>query len=269
MRFEDFDVLLFPGAGDNAAHVPCKEFRVQCAVVRDSRGSELLTHTSSSGYELTVEADFTPLLTGFIPSLAPGSQFQISIHSWTPQRFRFHPEVAPNADSPQQVWHVQLTVDGVIIGIEIFQPDVVWPKVISLANTQVIRGRIQPLRFPQFHEEVMKESSWDALSDLGRIKVEISEGYLRGARGNQSFVKLTTHAIFSFQHAPMGKPFHISDVIPTKRVKTFRRYTARSQHRLAESRHDAKSDFSTGDAPSYATSEYFRRTPSEAQHEHQ
>lgn len=70
MRFEDWDILLFSTGRDSK--VPVKEFRVACKVVPDMEFSH-----SHGTYGL-------PIMTCFIPALAPGTPFNISIHRWRP-----------------------------------------------------------------------------------------------------------------------------------------------------------------------------------------
>lgn len=65
---------------------------------------------------------------------------------------------------------------------------------------------MQPLRFPRFYKSVMSQQHWDANDFKGRVKVELSEGYVKLENGKQMFVKLMNHAIFNFQPAPLGMP---------------------------------------------------------------
>lgn len=75
MRYEDWDVVLLPVGRESK--IPFKEFRVACHVVPD--------------YELShVHGSSMPVMTCFVPSLAPGMPFQVSIHCWrTPQISQF------------------------------------------------------------------------------------------------------------------------------------------------------------------------------------
>lgn len=86
MRYEDWDVLLFPSGRD--ARVPLKEFKVHCHVVPDT---DFAHNRGSFGL---------PTMTCFIPSLEPGTHFHISIHCWgVPQvshytlNYSKHPEL--------------------------------------------------------------------------------------------------------------------------------------------------------------------------------
>ena len=104
MRYQDWDVLLFP-AGEEAAHVPVKEYRTQCY-------TELRDHT------------VTPLLTAFIPALPRHAPFQVSIHSWT--------KTGPlNGRAAKEAWQVKVVIDGACVAAEIFEIDVTWPQIMS------------------------------------------------------------------------------------------------------------------------------------------
>lgn len=74
MRYDDWDVLLFPSGETRDARIPLKEFKVNCHVVPDT---EFAHNRGTFGL---------PAMTCFVPSLQPGAQFHISIHCWgTPQ----------------------------------------------------------------------------------------------------------------------------------------------------------------------------------------
>jgi hypothetical protein len=109
MRYQDWDVLLFP-AGEEAAHVPVKEFRTQCYVEVHDRVA-------------------TPLVTTFIPSLPRNAPFQVSIHSWT----KTGPLLAPglNGERAKEVWQVKVVIDGAFVAAENYGIDVSWPQIMS------------------------------------------------------------------------------------------------------------------------------------------
>jgi hypothetical protein len=67
MRYNDWDILLFPG--DQT--IPLKEFRTSCHVVDDA---ELTLPDLPIGL---------PTVTCYVPSLKAGEPFQVSIHTWT------------------------------------------------------------------------------------------------------------------------------------------------------------------------------------------
>lgn len=113
MRYQDWDVLLFP-AGEEAAHVPVKEFRTQCYV-------EQYDHGPQHGIVAT------PLLTTFVPSLPRNAPFQVSIHSWA-KTGPIHGVV-----SAKEAWQVRVVIDGACVATENFAIDVNWPQILSLS----------------------------------------------------------------------------------------------------------------------------------------
>lgn len=62
---------------------------------------------------------------------------------------------------------------------------------------------IEPLVFPSFKEEILRQDWWVPADDLGRIKVVLSEGFLRDSMTNP-FERIKNIVAFSFQHAPQG-----------------------------------------------------------------
>ena len=109
MRYQDWDVLLFP-AGEEAAHVPVKEFRTQCYV-------EVHDHST------------IPVLTTFVPLLQRNSPFQVSIHSWG----KTGPMLAPSGDGSRlkEYWQVKVVIDGVCVATQDFGIDGHWPQIMS------------------------------------------------------------------------------------------------------------------------------------------
>jgi hypothetical protein len=67
-------------------------------------------------------------------------------------------------------------------------------------------GEPEPLRFPVFHSEILKQSHWDAGESYGRIKIMIAEGLCREMRATDSqppaFERFREVVGFAFQHAP-------------------------------------------------------------------
>jgi hypothetical protein len=104
MRYENWDVLLFPGG----SRVPIQEFRTQCFVTPDRGrasvchpcGSKMLMRTATESPYLLSGAFINPspfyhpyrtvgqlpILTSFVPSLSPNNPFRVSIHSWEKPR---------------------------------------------------------------------------------------------------------------------------------------------------------------------------------------
>lgn len=72
--------------------------------------------------------------------------------------------------------------------------------ILATAND----NQAHQLRFPPFHKTMLSQNTWNAADTLGRIRVELSSGYLDEKCGGR-FSKLAGHVIFAFQPAPMGK----------------------------------------------------------------
>ena len=70
-------------------------------------------------------------------------------------------------------------------------------------------GEPEPLRFPVFHAEILKQSHWDAGESYGRIKIIIAEGLCRDMRPTDTippaFERFRDVVGFAFQHAPSSK----------------------------------------------------------------
>lgn len=115
MRYQEWDVLLFPAGEQEATHVPLKEFRTTCHVE---------AHQENSNHLYT-----TPLLTTFVPCLQRGAPFQISIHSW----METASVIAASTDTgfkPRELWQVNVVIDGICVAVENFDIDVTWPQII-------------------------------------------------------------------------------------------------------------------------------------------
>lgn len=57
----------------------------------------------------------TPLLTSFVPSLARGVPFQISIHSWTKPKLFSEATTAVDDFASKGVWQVRVLIDGICV----------------------------------------------------------------------------------------------------------------------------------------------------------
>ncbi len=109
MRYLDWDVLLFP-VGE-AGHVPMKEFNTKCYL-------EEIAETQSQ----------VPLLTTFVPSLAAGAPFQVSVHSWT--RTQGMLGSFPDGTKTQEFWQVRIVIDGEVVGVKHFDAAAMWPQIV-------------------------------------------------------------------------------------------------------------------------------------------
>ncbi len=103
MRYEDWDVLLFPSGRE--CRVPMKEFKVACNVVPDTEFSH-----SYASHSL-------PVMTCFTPGHPPGTAFHVSIHSWrTPEVSQFTRAYSKHADLVK--FEARIFVDGRIVAYD-------------------------------------------------------------------------------------------------------------------------------------------------------
>lgn len=110
MRFQDWDVLLFP----HGSHVPIREFRTACFAQQDTR-------TMST----------TPLLTCFVPSLTANAPFQVSVHTWVKPASILGANNAGYVAGAKYQWRIKIVVEGNAIANETFPEDVDWPRQIG------------------------------------------------------------------------------------------------------------------------------------------
>lgn len=85
MRYEDWDVLLFP----EGSKVPIQEFKTQCFVTKDTESPYLQNPSIvNPSIYYPVQGNFgqMPVLTSFIPTQPKDSPFRVSIHSWEKPR---------------------------------------------------------------------------------------------------------------------------------------------------------------------------------------
>ncbi|KAK7421238.1 hypothetical protein QQX98_002370 [Neonectria punicea] len=185
MRYEDWDILVFP----RGCEVPMKEFKVACHVVHDAEFSQ-----SHGSFGL-------PTLYCFVPSLAAGTPFQISIHSWTiPVISQF---TKSYSEFPGNVkFEARLFVDGRLVASTTLDRKSDWPHVIAHSFDFSKNGDLEPLKFPVFQQELLHQNHWSPADDLGRIKLVISEGFPRDSL-TMPIQRVKNIVAFSFQHAPL------------------------------------------------------------------
>ena len=118
MRYEDWDVLLFP----SGSAVPIREFRTQ--------GHWLQAPTPA--LPLPTEPKKTPLLTCFVPALDPAAPFQVSVHAWNRPTAILGPEGAGYAPGVAYVWRIRVVVSGRVVVAETFAEEVGWPRQIGM-----------------------------------------------------------------------------------------------------------------------------------------
>ncbi|KAL7946150.1 hypothetical protein V8C42DRAFT_322610 [Trichoderma barbatum] len=185
MRFEDWDILLFP----RDCKVPVKEFKVACHVIHDT---EFTSPHGSFGL---------PTVCCFIPSLASGTPFQISIHSWSsPSVSQFTRCYSKYGDSAN--FEARVFIDGQLVASATLDRESDWPHVVIHSFGVSENGDLEPLRFPSFREELLRQNHWNPADNFGRIKIVISEGFPRDSL-SMPIERVKNVVAFSFQHAPL------------------------------------------------------------------
>ncbi|KAK3388458.1 hypothetical protein B0T20DRAFT_484028 [Sordaria brevicollis] len=187
MRYDDWDVILFPTGRDGK--IPIKEFKVQCHVVPDQELAHMHGHAG------------LPVMTCFIPSLPAGSPFQISMHAWkAPDISLFTKTYSRHTEFLK--FEARVFIDGRLVASTAFDRKVNGPHLIAETFDYTKTGERERLKFPTFRRELLYESHWSPGDDLGRIKVLISEGFPRDST-SMPFERVKNVVAFSFQHAPL------------------------------------------------------------------
>ncbi|GAB1317455.1 hypothetical protein MFIFM68171_07665 [Madurella fahalii] len=190
MRYSDWDVILFPT--DHTAEIPFKEFKVACHVVPDSELSHI--HGTIG----------LPVMTCFVPSLAPGAGFQISIHSWrVPDISQFTCAYSQHTELVK--FEARVLLDGCLVSSIVLDREVNGPHLITntFGETEFTKtGEPRKLRFPPFPRELLSQNYWNPGDDIGRIKIIISEGFPRDSV-SVPIERVKNIVAFSFQHAPL------------------------------------------------------------------
>ncbi|KAH7134076.1 hypothetical protein EDB81DRAFT_902876 [Dactylonectria macrodidyma] len=198
MRYEDWDILLFP----RGCEVPLKEFKVACTVVHDHEFSH--THGSFG----------IPTLCCWVPSLPAGTPFQISIHSWTmPTISQFTKTYSGYPESVK--FEARLFIDGPLVASTSLDRNSCWPHLIAHSFDFSKNGDLEALKFPIFQQELLQQNHWSAADDLGRIKLIISEGFPRDSL-SMPIERVKNVVAFTFQHAPLGTnapPFVLKTIL--------------------------------------------------------
>ncbi|KAM0353229.1 hypothetical protein HYE67_003981 [Fusarium culmorum] len=185
MRYEDWDVLLF----EQNSTTPLQEFKVACYVVHDTES-------------LNPQAPGVPTVTCFVPSLEPGTPFQISIHLWKNERIG---QIVDN--EKHSTINARLFIDGSLVASAFAALDITWPYIVARTDTNDAIG------FPIFQQELLCQPHWSAADNLGRIKIVISEGIYHGVQ-DDAFQRVRDHVVFSFQHAPRAVLEHLEIAWP-------------------------------------------------------
>lgn len=140
MRYEDWDVLLFP----RDCGIPFREFGVTCEVVQDT-GKKMLPDAWLVTSKLVLP-EFAhihgisglPTVNCFVPSLAPGAPFQISIHSWnTPTISQFTKSYSKHVNDVK--FETRLFIDGRLVAYVVSSLAWVAPVLTNRSSTSLNR----------------------------------------------------------------------------------------------------------------------------------
>ncbi|PYH30723.1 uncharacterized protein BO87DRAFT_429399 [Aspergillus neoniger CBS 115656] len=198
MRYEDWDVILFP----ESSKVPIQEFKTQCFVTKDKDSPYLhspgLVSPATCPLPQSNEGQL-PVLTTFVPSLRHNTPFRVSVHSWQkPTPSRLIESLLQPDDAV--LFEVRVFIDGLCVSGSVFHQRSGWPHVIDLNVDKT--GNQDSLRFPPFHQEILEQRHWDAAELYGRIRIVIAEGFCRPHR-YPPFERVKEIVAFAFQHAPL------------------------------------------------------------------
>ncbi|RMD44773.1 hypothetical protein DV735_g369, partial [Chaetothyriales sp. CBS 134920] len=208
MRYQNWDVLLFPGT----SRVPMQEFETRFHVLtltgKPSTSRPIDELLMDGRYESLTKL---PLLTCFIISQMESRPFRVSIHSWSPPSASSI-LLAHKARHERVAFQARVYIDGVH-QCRTFTDAVSWPEVLDQCDSNPARPSSE-LQFPLFHPELLQQASWDAAEHQGRIRVTIAEGVVRGT----AFERLRDVIAFSFQHAPLNILEHSGLAWPNPRA---------------------------------------------------
>ncbi|KAI0391139.1 hypothetical protein F5Y17DRAFT_468457 [Xylariaceae sp. FL0594] len=191
MRYEDWDILLFP----KDSKVPMKEFKTNCHGVSRSNAPVFPEFAYTHGsYGL-------PTMTCFMPGLQPGTPFNISLHSWkTPDISQFARNYTKHPEAVK--FEARVFIDGRLVATSSFKRTGPWPQLINHSFEFTKNGDLEILKFPQFRSELLRQSYWSPADEVGRIKIIISEGFPRDSLTVPT-ERIKNIIAFSFQHAPL------------------------------------------------------------------
>ncbi|KAI9817243.1 MAG: hypothetical protein M1827_001356 [Pycnora praestabilis] len=197
MRYQDWDVLLFP----EGSKVPIQEFKTQCYTVSDPESASLRSSVNDLSYYSGHRPTLLPTLTTFVPNLEQGTPFRVSIHSWhTPHPSLDTEKLMHRGD--KIVFEARCIVDGRFVAVILFREAGPWPQLLTSISGFDFNGDQEALKFPPFHQEILTQNFWTAGENLGRIKIIMAEGIVREQR-NLPFERTRNIVTFSFQHAPL------------------------------------------------------------------
>ncbi|EXJ92566.1 hypothetical protein A1O3_01118 [Capronia epimyces CBS 606.96] len=199
MRYQNWDVLLFPGG----SRVPIQEFDTKCYGLEQNFGVSTARPATETDRNTFESMTVVPILTSFVASLERGATFRVSIHSWDKPRPSNLLLDYKTPDEPV-LFQSRVYIDGVMVAGSRLLP----PPQYHALEAEVLEFGDRHLRFPPFHKEILQQPHWEPAESLGRVKVVISEGVSREttppAALDSVFDRLRDVVIFSFQHAPQN-----------------------------------------------------------------
>ncbi|QSS61994.1 hypothetical protein I7I51_04171 [Histoplasma capsulatum] len=141
MRFENWDILLFP----EGSKVPVQEFKTQCFVTRDNESPYMHVDTLANPTSHPLQPNYaqgifgyTPILTTFVPSMSRSSPFRISIHSWKkPNPTRMMESLMQPDDAV--MFEMRVLIDGRFIAGSLTNQRTCWPQVID-SSSHILEG---------------------------------------------------------------------------------------------------------------------------------
>ncbi|KAG9643612.1 hypothetical protein KCU64_g11689, partial [Aureobasidium melanogenum] len=137
MRFENWDILLFP----QVSSTPIQEFRTEC-------------------FGIVTPIGLSPTLNAYIPSLPHGTPFKISLHSWSDPVMSSPRIVRGN----RIVLAMHIAIDGKTVVVQNINPDGNFPH-------QVFNTAASRLLFPPFHRAMRDQLQLHIADNVGRITV--------------------------------------------------------------------------------------------------
>ncbi|KAG7059527.1 NADH dehydrogenase (ubiquinone)-like protein [Colletotrichum scovillei] len=198
MRYDNWDVLLFPSSGS----VPLKEFKTDCSVIPDFESKPA---SSPGPFGL-------PVVHGFVPGLPRNMPLTVSIFSWTV------PSISnPNPNANLVVFAARVYIDGELVAEDVFNQSRRTPLPISQSLKPNKHGDRDLIRFPAFNEKYLQEYSWNPAVSLGRIQVIVTEAIQRDPT-TLSLDHIKNVAAFSFCHAPLETLEEAAIAWPNRRM---------------------------------------------------
>ncbi|KAG9554734.1 hypothetical protein KCU71_g11654, partial [Aureobasidium melanogenum] len=172
MRFENWDILLFP----QVSATPIQEFRTECFGIVNPIG-------------------LSPTLNAYIPSLPHGAPFKISLHSWSKPVMSCPKFVRGN----RIMLAMHIAIDGKTVAVQKINPDGNFPH-------QVLNTAASRLLFPPFRRAMRDQLQLHIADNVGRITVCLSEGYFYEAAGTgkHHFSPVKDIITFKWIHAPQN-----------------------------------------------------------------